>query len=172
MASLPEAFVAHVSHGRVRIKIPAKKNDRDYFSQLKKFLEPWPGIKKVETNPLTGSVLVLHTLDLKNSDEIKTVSNYSEMLGLFKVAPTETSNTPVARSLAGGFAGLNQSVKGVTAGAVDLPTLGFFGLLSIGIWQMSRGEVAVPAITALWYASTILKEQLADEKKETPTRPT
>jgi len=169
MASLPEAFVAHVSHGRIRVKIPGRKNDRDYFSQLKKYLEPWPGIKKVQTNPLTGSVLVLHTLELKNLDDLKTMSDYSEMLGLFKVAPPETSDTSVARSLAGGFAGLNQSVKGVTAGAVDLPTLGFFGLLGVGIWQMSRGDVAVPAITALWYASSILKGQLADEKKETPT---
>jgi hypothetical protein len=169
MASLPEAFVAHVSHGRVRVKIPAKKHDRDYFSQLKKYLEPWPGIKKVETNPLTGSVLVLHTLDLKTLDDLKTMSDYSEMLGLFKVAPPETSNASVARSLAGGIAGLNQSVKGLTAGAVDLPTLGVLGLLGVGIWQVSRGDVAVPAITALWYASSILKGQLADEHKQTPT---
>jgi hypothetical protein len=97
------------------------------------------------------------------------MSDYSEMLGLFKVAPPETSNASVARSLAGGIAGLNQSVKGLTAGAVDLPTLGVLGLLGVGIWQVSRGDVAVPAITALWYASSILKGQLADEHKQTPT---
>jgi hypothetical protein len=169
MASLPRGFVAHVSQGRVRVKIPEKKNDQEYFSQLKKYLEPLPGVKKVETNSLTGSVLVLHTLDLKSLDDLKIMSDYSEMLGLFKVAPPDASNASIARSLAGGFVGLNQSVQGLTAGAMDLPTLGFFGLLGVGLWQMSRGEVAVPAITALWYASSLLKDQLAKEKEKTPT---
>jgi hypothetical protein len=170
MASLPKAFVTHVSHGRVRVKIPAKKKDLDYFSQLKRYLMPLPGIVNVETNSLTGSVLVLHSLDLENLDDLKTVSQYSEMMGLFKLAEPQNDSNSLGHGLAAGFAGLNQSVKGASAGVVDLPTLGIVGLLGLGIWQISRGEIAVPAITALWYASSIMKDQLQDNRGESATQ--
>ncbi|HVO95091.1 MAG TPA: hypothetical protein VMT22_19710 [Terriglobales bacterium] len=166
MADLPEAFVSHVSQGRVRVKIPAKKNDRGYFSELKNHLVPLPGVVKVETNSVTGSVLVLHSLDLKSLDDLKTMSQYPEMMGLFKLAEPQTGNVSFGRDLAGAFAGLNETVKGVTGGVVDLPTCGILGLLGLGIWQISRGEVAVPAVTALWYASSILRDQLANGKQE------
>jgi hypothetical protein len=168
MASLPEAFITHVSKGRVRVKIPAKKKHGEYFSQLKNYLAPLPGVVKVETNSLTGSVLVLHSVDLKSLEDFKTMSEYSEMMGLFKVAEREAGNISLGRILAGGFAGLDQSVKGLTAGLLDLPTLGIVGLLGVGVWQISRGDVAVPAVTALWYASSILRRQLIEGKQENP----
>jgi hypothetical protein len=59
-------------------------------------------------------------------------------------------------------------VKGLTAGLLDLPTLGIVGLLGVGVWQISRGDVAVPAVTALWYASSILRRQLIEGKQENP----
>jgi hypothetical protein len=162
MGNLPEAFVTHASQGRVRVKIPEKKKDRDYFSQLKNYLVPLPGVVKVETNSLTGSVLVLHSLDFNTLDDLRTMSQYSEMMGLFKLAEPGAASVSLAQGLAGAVAGVNQGVKGVTGGFVDLPTLGIAGLLGVGIWQISRGEVAVPALTALWYASSILRNQWAD----------
>jgi hypothetical protein len=172
MASLPDAFITHVSQGRVRVKIPAKKNDVEYFSRLKNYLVPLPGVVKVETNSLTGSVLVLHSLDLKSLADLKTMSQYSEMMGLFKLAEPETGNVSLGLGLAGAFAGVNDGVKGITAGVVDLPTVGILGLVGVGIWQISHGEVAVPAITALWYASTLLKDQLAEKNKQPVTTTT
>jgi hypothetical protein len=163
MANLPAAFVTHVSKGRVRVKIPAKKNDGEYFSQLKNFLLPLPGIVKVETNTLTASVLVLHNLELNDLRDLKTVSDYSEMLGLFKLAEAPSDNGTIGRDLAATFAGVNQGVKGVTGGYIDLPTLAILALLGVGAWQLSRGDVAVPAITALWYAGSILKDQVQSE---------
>jgi hypothetical protein len=171
MASLPEAFVTHVSQSRVRVKIPGKKNDREYFSQLKDYLSPLPGVEKVEVNPLTGSVLVLHRLDLKSLEDLKSMAAYSEMTGLFKLAMLPTVNSvSIAQSLADGFAGLNENVKELSSGIVDVPTLAFVGLLAVSIVQMSEGVVAVPAITALWYASSILKDQLQGNREGSATK--
>jgi hypothetical protein len=169
MADLPEAFICHVSTGRVRVRIPSKKNDRDYFSRLTEYLSPLPGVQKVEANPLTGSILVLHNIDLKSVDDLKPVADYSEMSGLFKIIVPETSVRPLAHDVAASFAALNETVKAATSGTLDIPTLAFVGLVGVSIVQMSEGVVAVPAITALWYASTILKDQLTDPKREQST---
>ena len=164
MADLPEAFIVHVSQGRVRVRIPAKKHDAEYFAQLAGFLVPLPGVLKVETNPVTGSVLVLHALELKAVEDLKAMSDYSQMMGLFKLASPKSGNASLGYDLAAGFAGLNQTVKGLTAEAVDLPTLSILFLVGVGIWQVSRGEVAVPAITALWYASSLMRDQWTNGK--------
>lgn len=166
MAELPEAFVTHVSEGRVRVKIPARKHDEEYFSQLKGYLKPLPGVQKVVTNPLTGSVLVLHSLDLKRLEDLESMSQYSEMMGLFKVVQPNGKSISLAEGIAGGIAGIDASVKGVSAGFLDLSTLSILSLLGITIWQISRGEVAVPAVTALWYASSLMKERLDKGKGE------
>jgi hypothetical protein len=53
---------------------------------------------------------------------------------------------------------------------VDLPTLALVGLLAVSVVQMSEGVVAVPAITALWYASSILRDQLQDNRAGAATK--
>jgi len=144
------------------------RRDSDYFSRLKEYLSPLPGVEKVEANPVTGSVLVLHSIDLKSVEDLKPVSDYSEMSGLFKIVVPETSPVSLAQGLADAFAGLNEKVKGVTTGTVDIPTLAVLVLVGVSIVQLSEGVVAVPAITGLWYAGSILKHQLSKENREAP----
>jgi hypothetical protein len=168
MVELPEAYICHVSTGRVRLRIPSMRNDPLYFSRLEAFLCPLPGVEKVEANPLTGSVLVLHNIGLKSADDLKSVANYTEMSGLFKIIVPETNSAPLAQHVADTFAVLNERVKEATDGTVDIPALAFLGLLGVSIVQFRQGVVAVPAMTALWYASSILRYQLSKEKTEGP----
>jgi hypothetical protein len=143
------------------------KRDSDYFSRLKEYLSPLPGVEKIEVNPVTGSVLVLHSIDLKSVEDLKLVSDYSEMGGLFKIVVPETSSVSLAQGLADAFAGLNEKVKEATAGTVDIPTVAFLVLVGASMVSLSEGVVAVPAITALWYAGSILQHQVRTEKRET-----
>jgi hypothetical protein len=107
---------------------------------------------------------------LKSLEDLNSVAAYSEMTGLFKLALPAADSASLAQSLAVGFAGLNESVKGLSSGMVDIPTLAFVGLLAVSVVQMSEGVVAVPAITALWYASSILKDQLQDNRSDSATK--
>lgn len=54
--------VAHHSPGRTRIKVP--KSHRHRMHEIKKELEKKPGVKSVELNHDTGSVLVHHEHDM------------------------------------------------------------------------------------------------------------
>jgi hypothetical protein len=173
MSTVPEAYICHASSGRLRVRIPAKKNDPIYFSGLREYLAPIPGVVRVEVNPLTGSVLVEHQLELNNIDDLKPVADYSEMSGLFRlVVPTRAApNTaiPLGQRLAATVAGFNEQVKTWTSGMLDFPTVAALGLISVGVVQASRGLIAVPAISALWYASEILKFQLANNSTAAST---
>jgi hypothetical protein len=167
MSTVPEAYISHASSGRLRVRVPAKKNDPIYFSDLREYLAPVPGVVRVEVNPLTASVLVEHQLDLNSMDDLKPVADYSEMSGLFKlVVPTRAApnraSIPLGQFLAATMARFNEQVRSWTSGMLDFPTVAALGLISVGVVQASRGLIAVPAISALWYASEVLKFQFAN----------
>lgn len=167
---LPEAYVGHMTTERLRIKIPSKKGDKAYFLSLKDKLSQFsklPGIQKIEVNPLTGSILVLHALDIKNL-EINTIAQYTEINGLFRLKLPASGQTPTSLKLGETFSHMNTKVKSFTGGEIDISTLAILGFLGVAIFQMKRGHVMIPGITALWYAATLLKEQ--QENKVIPQR--
>jgi hypothetical protein len=158
---LPEAYITHVTKGRVRIKIPSRKGDRAFFSVLKDKLPELseiPGIQQIEMNPTTGSVLVIHQLDLKAGD-LTIIAGYLEQMDLFKLGATDSPGTSISQNIAGTFQEANQQITDFTRGEVDLQSLGVLGLLGLGLFQISRGQVMIPAISALWYAATLLRDQ-------------
>jgi hypothetical protein len=157
---LPEAHITHASKGRVRIKLPSRKGDHAFFAALKDKLPDLletPGIQRIDMNPATGSILVIHQLDFKASD-ISLVSQFLEQKGLFKLKANGIPGTPVSHNIAKTFKGINQQITNFTSGEIDLQSLTLLGLLGLGIFQISRGQFMIPAISAFWYAATLLKE--------------
>jgi hypothetical protein len=152
---LPEAYVTHMTAGRLRIKIPSKKGERSYFLSLKDQFSGLPGVQKIEVNPLTGSVLVRHTLSVRESD-LKVLSGYTEAGGLFKLGAQDGLEKPVSDQIGGIFKGADEKVRGFTGGQVDLSTAAVVGLLGVGLFQIARGKSAAPAWhVAFWYALNI-----------------
>jgi len=148
---LPDAFITHLTRDRVRIKIPSKKGDAAYFASLKEklaALSELPGIQRIEANPLTGSILVLHTLDLETLD-LGLVAQYSEFNQLFRLQQPPAKQTPAPGNKAGGRA----------AGEIDPKVLAILGFVGVAIIQLKRGHIMMPAITALWYAYSLMKER-------------
>ncbi|HET6465502.1 MAG TPA: hypothetical protein VFH55_07840 [Nitrospiria bacterium] len=158
---LPEAHITHASKGRVRIKLPSRKGDYAFFSTLKgklpELLET-PGIQRIEMNAATGSILVIHQLDVKASD-YSLISQYLEQKGFFKLGANNTSGVPVSQNIARTFQGINRQITDFTSGEIDLQSLALIGLLGLGLFQISRGQFMIPAISAFWYAATLLKEK-------------
>jgi hypothetical protein len=158
---LPEAYLSHLTKERLRIKIPSKKGDNAYFLSLKDQLSQFsklPGIQRIEVNPTTGSILVLHTIDPTTLD-LKTISQYTELNGLFRFNLPDPGQATIPKSFVETFGNLNRKIKGFTGGEIDIATLVFLGLLGIAMVQMKRGHVMMPALTAIWYAFSLLKEQ-------------
>lgn len=147
---LPEAYMSHAIAGRMRVKIPFKKNDCSYFASLKEQLLKKEGIIQVETNPMTGSLLIHHRLN------IRSISDYAGSAGLFRVVSQRPDVTPLSQKVTGAFKGLDKHVKGFTGGELDIPGMAFIVLIGLGLFQISRGNFAAPAwYTAFWYAFNI-----------------
>jgi len=152
---LPEAHLCSQTSGRVRIRIPSKKGDPVYFAGLKDLVSKFPGVQDVVVNPQTGSLLVLHDLDVRGVD-LSTLGSHTEMIGLFRIAPVQAGQGSVSQRVTDVFRDANRGVQRFTRGELDLPTLVFIGLLGLGVAQIARGKLTAPAwYVAFWYAFNV-----------------
>jgi hypothetical protein len=150
MVDLPQdAYVSHLSPGRLRVKMPSKKGSAAFFSSLKDQLSNLPGVEKIEINPVTGSVLFIHSLDSES------VSEFLKSQHLLKVQPGKDSfnfHQEVTRV----FNAADRRVKGFIGGGINLGALAFLGLAGAGAYQILRGNFsAIPWYSAFWYALSI-----------------
>ena len=147
MFDLPEdAYVSHLSSGRLRVKIPSKKGNILFFSSLKDQLSQLPGVQTIEINPVTGSILLIHSLDAES------VTSFLKAQNLLKIQPGRDSfdfHQEVTRL----FSAADRQVKGFIGGGINLGALAFLGLTGAGIYQILRGNFsAIPWYSAFWYA--------------------
>ena len=155
--ALPEAYISHSILHRLRIKIPSKKGDAAFLASLKDHFLRLEGVEKVEMNAITGSILLIHTLD-----PVK-IAQYAERQLLFRIEGLNTryKQTFVSRKISETFQDMNKRVTVSTKGFANIPDLAVLTLLGLGIFQISRGNFMAPAwYAALWYALNIfLKSQ-------------
>jgi Heavy metal associated domain 2 len=155
---------AHVSHGmarRLRIKIPSKKGDVSYFSTLRERLSACHGVGEIRVNPQTASALVSYECDRKALVE------FAREKDLFLLRRSTPRRKTLFGNVAGTFQAYNQDLKKFTAGEVDIPSLIFLSLVISGIWQIARGNLAMPAwYTAFYYALGVFTRAQVDEWDE------
>ncbi|MGB5197588.1 MAG: HMA2 domain-containing protein [Candidatus Deferrimicrobium sp.] len=148
--TIPSASIRHRMDGRLRVKIPARKGDPAYFSALAEVFSEFPGIRKVEVNPETGSALFLH------SAEPDAIVAHAQGKGLFRIV--ESTNRPVHVSVGikAKYMEFDEKVKRYTGGAWDVPAVAFASLAGAGVYQIARGNFGAPVwYTAFWYALNI-----------------
>ncbi|MCX8116443.1 MAG: hypothetical protein N3G78_00745 [Desulfobacterota bacterium] len=143
---LPIAFVRHRSPGRLRLHIPSRKRDAPFFQE--RITPPFSqlsGVERIETNPLTGSILLLHHLD------IDSLAQFARDKGLFALQlKKEAASFHQAAIRA--FSTLEGRTSELTGGAVNLGALASIALIAAGTYQILKGNVsAIPWYTAFWY---------------------
>lgn len=76
---LPLAYVCHHTVERLRVRIPEKRGDEQYFAGLKKRLHEWDHALQIQVTPLTGSLL------LENYESHEFIKNCARNLKLFSL---------------------------------------------------------------------------------------
>lgn len=144
------AELLHRSPGRLRLRVPALRRDDQALAGLANAVEAVAGVIAVTPNPLTATLLVRHTA----ADDEALLSELGRRTGLALESADAFTDTlaEVARSFQARRAALRQR----TGIDLDPRTLAFYVLLGIGLVQLARGNVMVPATTALWYATSLL----------------
>jgi hypothetical protein len=159
MVMPPKAYISHQIAQRLRIKIPEKKKDADFFSWIENRFSECPGFEELQVNSLTGSLLFM---DEKEVDlEIITAHAEEKQLFVFAKSNPNPSNSQattvaprtVAHTIVEPFQKLDRQVHKFSEGHMNLATLGFLFLLSVGIYQIKEGKmIAIPWYVAFWYA--------------------
>ena len=154
---LPIAVVAHSAQGRTRFKVPARRRDAQYFATVERQLPHAPDVERVEANPITGSVLVHHR------GTAEALYTYAENNELFRVSTLADRASDLLRQRG---RSLDQQLRELTGEYLDVRSLTFITLVSIGLVQALRGQFAGPALTIFWYAATLIDGSDGDSSAE------
>jgi hypothetical protein len=160
---LPEAYISHMISRRLRIRIPSRKGDVLFFGEMHKKLSCFDGIERVEVNALTGSVLLIHAVDLRE------IADFARQNNLFSILDTKIyrKQTYVSRKISETFRDINHKVIISTKGFANIPDLLVLTFLGLSIFQISRGNFMAPAwYTALWYAMNIFMKSQTKQTAE------
>ena len=155
---VPEARIVHKVNNRLRIKIPSKRGDKDFFASVEKKFSKDSAGQTVVINPVTASALFLGRFTAKHIAEVAQKSN------LFKLNTRKRRRETLLGGVRDTFRIADKSLLKMTGGELDIPSLVFLGLISHGIYQFARGNFTGPPwYTAFWYALGLFsKSRLTD----------
>ena len=159
MHEQPLAYVSHKTRSRIRLKVPSKRKDHAFFASLVEKMSSVEGVSAVETYPLTGSLLLLHSSDPDRVIETASV------VGRLRFDRNVGTRTNLHRRVTETFEGIDVALRDVTANELDVGGLAVLTLLGAGIYQILKGNLtAVPWYAAGWYALNIFLKSNSDEQ--------
>ncbi|MGM0453312.1 MAG: hypothetical protein ACQERN_09135 [Thermodesulfobacteriota bacterium] len=158
---LPEARVVHRSAGRLRIRIPEKRDDTAFFSQVEEKLRQRMKTRQIAASAATAGVLITDA----GADAEDKVKRFARSEHLFELAgQSPPAGQSARRQVYASFCQCNETVKRTSRDNLDLPVLLFVFLVGSGIYQLLRyGFRLPPWYTAFWYALGIFTKSLVDE---------
>ncbi len=151
MAEGEPARLVHRLPGRVRLRVDGRRGDRDWFDGVALELALVEGIHAVEANPLTGSLLI------RFEGSLERLLGELAGRGLVRVEDPQPRELPLHHRLAERAVVLDAGLRGATAGELDLRGAALLGLLGLAVVQAMRGQLAGPAVSSLWYASSLAR---------------
>lgn len=156
------AHVAHHVKGRIRVRLPKGKRDHATLEKIKRSIAPMHGVKSVDVNSSTGSVVVQYDAD-HHADFPSALARHAEANNLFTLAPPKISevdemiegiekeaeflaeHSEIARAVVEFVKALNQEVKRATNNNLDLQVL-----LPLGVAAYAFVKLEADVATPLW----------------------
>ena len=153
MPDLPSARITHSTTRRLRIKVPEKRRDAAFFDLVRGRLALWDSVERVETNPLTASILIYFSDPERLFLEAAAKNDF---LDIDFGAIAQPAEPGVTRAAVRSFATSDGVLRKWTANTIDLRSAVFLLLFVGGIYQLLRGRLSTPAPSLLWYAGSLI----------------
>lgn len=158
------AQITHITPGRIRFKVPAKRRDPSFFGELQIECSSFDGVKHVTANILTGSVLLLCD-DSKQSLVIERLKKHPLLDFGPEAHRTEKSSMTLTaieqqtavQKASSTFASFDSTLKEFSFGFLDLRSVLFISFVMFATRQLAQGAVFGNAITLFWYAIQLLR---------------
>ncbi len=148
---LPRAYIVHQIRSRLRLRVPEKCQDAEYFTALENELSSLPFFSGVEVSPVSGSVLLLHPFH-----PFEAVRPGLESLGLFELVDTKPPAVSPMQAVTARMARTDSLINEISAGGLDFRTLAFLVAMVITLQQATRGNFAGPAIPMFLTALSLI----------------
>jgi cation transport ATPase len=157
-----KAHIVHHIRGRIRLKFPGAKRELSHLQKIKEAISPMSGVRQVDVNSLTGSIVVTYDTNLHDAFQ-QQLSACADQSGLFKLQPPPTSeadqmaqrieeeadflseHSETARSLVEFVKRINLAIRKTTDNSVDLKVL-----LPLALAAYSLVELESDISTPLW----------------------
>ena len=146
--------VKHKMKGRIRFRIPVLKSNEKGFKQLEDQMNQIDNISVVETNSVTGSLLVKYTEAIEPT---LIVGIIIKLLGLEDEVkkPRQAVITSEFRKARDS---VNYAINEKTLGILDLKSILFVLFTTFGIRKILKNPALGPnGYTFLWWGSSMLK---------------
>jgi hypothetical protein len=140
---LAKAYVSHQTESRIRFYLPEEKGNKLLFSEIEKKLPQCEEVNRIQTNPITGSVLVLYVGDLSN------VIHCAKKSLLFRVEPALEGHKKWTVDILDKLDKADKEVIQSSNGDLNLLSFVALGLFGAGVFQLSR-RMVFPAASSLF----------------------
>lgn len=152
---LPRAYIVHQIRSRLRLRIPEKCQDQDYFASLEERLSVLPQLTEVEVSPVSGSVLLLHPFH-----PFETVRSELENLELFELIDTKPPAVTPMEAVTARIARTDSLINEISSGGLDLRTVAFLFAMLMTLLQAARGNFTGPAIPMFLTALSLIPSDI------------
>jgi hypothetical protein len=132
--SLPTAIVEHELPGRVRLRVPSKRRDTEWFRSVIQHLANDPNVHEASANPETGGILLRH------AGPVDQIALLAPDNGIVDVHRLVRRATPAARP------------EVLPSGDASLLDAAAIGLTGLGVYQLSQGRILGNAVEHFWSA--------------------
>ncbi len=173
-----QATIVHAIPGRVRVRLDPTLRSPDFMRSLVETLSEVKGVHQVQSNPTTGSILLLFDPGVLSLEQLYLAASAADVVivtpGASSEPPVSEQTTPLARSINSAVGRMDRTVFDFTGGKIDVKTLFPLGLAAAAVRQIatSGGNLAAaPWYVLLWYSfETFTKYNLRKEKNGSETR--
>jgi hypothetical protein len=143
---LPTATVEHSMSGRLRVRVSALRGDVSYFRSAIEKLSAYPEIAGLRANPMTGSIVIEHETDLPWIRKIAAEDGVFDLqeASLPPPLPSPPGSNSVIRT------GRPAAMEGGSKAAA-------IGLIGLGAYRATRGDLFGPATENFWNAFGALR---------------
>lgn len=136
--------IVHAIPGRIRLKVTSVRDNPTLAGELQQRLTSLQGVRRVEANPQTGSVLILYEATAFASAEAvqELAQPLAEIFPGLKLNDPQSwmssangsGSTPsLTQGIASFFVGLNKNIDAATGSTLDLRILLPLGLFFLGL---------------------------------------
>lgn len=158
------AQIIHITPGRIRFKVPAKRYDPSFFEDLRAYCSSFDGVKQVTANVLTGSILLLYG-EIEQDTLIEHIKNHplldfeskDSQIGKSSEVFTATDQQTAAQRASSTFASLDSTLKEFSNGSLDLRSVLFISFVMFAARQLTHGAVFGSALNLFWYAIQLIR---------------